>query len=482
MVGIVVDQLRTDYIEYLQSSFGERGFRTLLRDGVYMPDVDFKVPGLDAVSSTAMIVTGAYPSQTGVPASAIYEAGSSGVSMKLPLVGGNGTSINNDSFTPAGLRLSTVSDELAVATNGAAEIYSVAVDPQQAVILAGHAGKGAYWINNSSGNWAGSSYYGSLPSALSNRNMRRPLSQRLDTMQWRKYRFTRGDRDVYKKFAASPLANVEVTDVAIDLINDLNLGSKPGQTAMLNVAYSLAPYKYSTENTPDEELSDAYVRLDRQIGRLIEAVDRRVGAANSVIWLTSTGYYDDALPVDEKFRIPGGEFSTKRARSLINSYLSARFGSGGYVTAIRGGQLFFDRGAIESMRLDAAKVIDEAKSFLVKMTGIADAHTLSEILSPGTDQAEALRLATDPRVAGDIIIDFAPGWTVVYDEQTPPQTRVVRESSVMTPAFVRAPGLRARTIDTTVDAVQLAPTLSGALRIRAPNGAKERELTRSLLN
>ncbi len=78
MVGIVVDQLRTDYIEYLQSYFGERGFKTLLTDAVYMRDVDFKVPRLDAASATAMLYTGAYPSETGVPAGLVYDTSSAG--------------------------------------------------------------------------------------------------------------------------------------------------------------------------------------------------------------------------------------------------------------------------------------------------------------------------------------------------------------------------------------------------------------------
>lgn len=272
------------------------------------------------------------------------------------------------------------------------------------------------------------------------------------------------------------MANIEVTDVAIDLINGLNLGSKPGETDMLNVAYTLAPYKYSTESSPREELSDAYRRLDAQIGRLIDAVDRRVGANNAVIWLSSTGYYDDALPVDERYRIPGGEFSAKRARSLLNSFLSARFGSAGYVSAIRGGQVFFDRNVMESLKVDPDKVIDEARTFLVKMNGVADAYTLNEILSPSTGEMEALRLATDPRTSGEIIMKFAPGVTVAYDEQTPVQTEYVRASAVMTPAFLRAPGLSPSKISTPVEAASLAPTVAGQLRIRAPNGAASRPI------
>ena len=471
VVGIVVDQLRTDYLEVLQGYFGEKGFKALLRDGVYMRDVDFKVPGLDAVNSTAMLQTGAYPSVTGVPADAIYDASSLSSKLRMPLAHYNGSTLTNDSFTPGALRLSTISDELVIDSRGLSNVYSVAVDPQQAVILAGHNGKGAFWINNSTGNWATTSYYGTLPASLSNRNMRSALSQRVDTMQWRKYRFSRQDRDVYRKFAASPLANREVTDVAIELINGLNLGSKSGTTDMLNVAYTLAPYKYSTESSPREELTDAYRRLDTQIGRLIEAVDRKVGASNAIIWLTSTGYYDDALPVEDKYRLPVGEFSSKKAKSLLNSYLSAKYGSGAYVATIRDGQVFFDRKVMEAVKTDPETIISDAKMFLVKMNGVADAYTLSEIIKPSTGEIEALRLSIDPGSSGDIILKFTPGVTVAYDDMTPPQTRYVREAGVMTPAVIRAPGLKSKVISTTVDAVQLAPTVAGQLRIRAPNGA-----------
>lgn len=496
VVGIVVDQLRTDYIEYLQSYFGERGFKTLLNDAVYMRDVDFKVSRLDAASATAMLYTGAYPAETGVPAGLIYDATSPVSSPQLPLVSGSGSNITNDSFSPSGLRLSTIADELVVDAGGVSQVYSVATDPQLAVIMSGHAGRGAVWINNSSGNWATTSYYGTLPSVVSNRNFRRSLSQRIDTMVWRpsasltllpglsekkrvnpfKHTFSRHDRDVYKKFAASALSNVEVTDVAIDLLSSLNLGNNPDGMDMLNVAYTLAPFKYVSDGVTRAELTDSYLRLDGQLARLFEAVDRCVGAGNSVIWLTSTGYYDEAVPVDERYRIPGGEFSSRRARSLLNSYLSARFGQTGYVSAIRDGQVYFDRHAIESMRLDADAVINEARAFLVKMSGVSDALTINDILSHSQPEEQSLRLALDPRTCGDIIVRFTPGWSVVYDEQIPSVTKYVRESRVMTPAFILAPGLDSKIIMTPVEATALAPTVAGAVRIRAPNGARSRGL------
>ena len=69
VVGIMIDQLRTDYIEYLQNLFGEKGFNKLMKDGAFLKDVDFKVNGLDKVSGTAMIYTGGYPRHNGVTSS-----------------------------------------------------------------------------------------------------------------------------------------------------------------------------------------------------------------------------------------------------------------------------------------------------------------------------------------------------------------------------------------------------------------------------
>lgn len=491
MVGIVVDQLRTDYIEYLRDYFGERGFKTLLSDGVYIPDLEFAPAKLDAVSSTSMLLTGAYPSQTGIPQAYVYEQSG----LRPVMAAGTGTSLTNDSFTPEALRLTTFADELVADSEGASQVYSVAADPQVAVALAGHAGKGAFWINNSSGNWATSSYYGSMPAAVSNRNFRNSISQRLDTMKWTplaqtlsiadlganrkampfKHTFSRQDRDVYRKYTASPLANAEVTDVAIDLISAMNLGGTPGQTDMLGVGYTLAPFKYTLGSSNRAELADGYLRLDKQLARLTDAVDRKVGAGNALIWLTSTGYFDDAaLAPDKRYRLPGGDFSTRKARSLLNSYLSAKYGSGEYVTSIRDGQVYFDHSAIERQRSAPETVISDARTFLVKMSGVADAFTLDELLGASSGAEKALRLSIEPSKAGDILIRFTPGWEIHYDEQVPPQTKVAREAAVMAPAFILAPGTSPQTIDIPVDATAIAPTLAGQLHIRSPNGAAHR--------
>lgn len=491
VVGIVVDQLRTDQIDQLQSLFGEKGFKVLMRDGAYLRDVDFKTPGLDASSGTAAVMTGSWPAYTGVPSALVFDSEIQAMRPPLARPMSNG-SISNDSFTPDGLRLSTIADELAIASDGKAVIYSVAADPQQAVILAGHAATNAVWLNNTSGLWATSAYYGLLNNATKRVNSRTAPAHQIDTVKWRPlpatarlctnlakgpafdYKFSSRDRDAYRKFGLSPAGNRAVTDMAVELISQMP--ADPAAQGMINVAYTVAPYKYSL-GTGTVESTDACIRLDAQIGRLIEAVDKYCGKENALIWLTSTGYYDATATEDKRFRIPGGEFSVRRARSLLNSYLVARHGIGDYIASIRNGNVYLDSKSIEARNLDPVTIADEARQFLAQMSGVEQTFTRREILSPSSPETDALNLGYDPKYGGDVIIRLAPGWSVV-DEDAPVAShqKPVRQMPVMTPAFIMTPGIPAQKIDTPVEAAALAPTLTDILRIRSPNGTRARSI------
>ena len=184
VVGIIIDQLRSDYIELLQNHFGQNGFNRLLRDGVYFEDVNFDVADLDKVSGTSIVMTGAYPSISGVGGATIYDPQKkrSQYTLNDPSKLGNFTS---ETYSPAALKVSTIGDELRVSNDGLGYVYSIAPDPQQAIILAGHAGNCAFWINDLNGKWATSTFYKEVPQVISLRNYNNPLSSRIDTMAWK---------------------------------------------------------------------------------------------------------------------------------------------------------------------------------------------------------------------------------------------------------------------------------------------------------
>lgn len=495
VVGIMVDQLRTDYIDYLQGLFGEKGFRRLMENGVYIRDLDFRQSTRNPATAAAVVYTGNWPAATGLPKAMVYDAGTK---RSLPVLLDEKTAGNytTESYSPEALQLSTISDEIAIDGLGLSGIYSIAPDAQTAIVMSGHAGTWATWIDDHSGKWASSTYYKTFPQPLSIKNQYSPLSQRIDTIRWKPSRpldqypglppqkkyypfshgFSKSDRDVWRQFKISAPVNTEVTDAAIECIRQLRPGSSGQGIDMLNIGYTAAPWKNVRDGDVRIELEDIYLRLDDQLGRLFDEIDRTVGLDNTVVYLTSTGYYDDAVADDPKYRIPTGEFSFKRAEGLLNAYLSARHGNGDYIEAIHDSEVYLDHKAIENKQLSASEVRKECREFLMKMSGVRGALTLDEVLSGENPDAATLRLRMDPKQSGDIFLSFSPGWNVVDDINYPTVKTPVRTGQVLTPGFIMAPGVSSEEIVTPVDATAIATTITSTLHIRSPNGSIHRPL------
>lgn len=496
VVGIMVDQLRTDYVDFLKARFGEGGFRRLMDGGLYIKDLDFKVKDLDLANSTAILYTGNYAPVSGIPAEKIYDPTTK---HPVPVLNDQATigNFTSETYSPAALRLSTLSDEIAVDGVALGSIYSIAPDPMQAIIMAGHAGNSAFWIADESGKWATTTYYKDVPHEISNRNYRNPLAARLDTMVWspsrpldtydgvpaqKKYfpfrhTFSKKTKDAILRYKQSPLVNTEVTDVAIDYLKSLQLGQRGNVVDMLNIGYTAAPYKYGADSDFRLELEDSYLRLDDQLNRLFDAIQKYVGLDNTLIFLTSTGYYNDAAVDDSRYRIPTGTFSMKRAVSLLNSYISAQHGNDQYVEGSYGNMIFLDRASIERHGLNVADVRRDARDFLIKMSGVSDVKSLTDIVSETTPELRRLSLGIDPKTAGDLRLEFAPGWTVSDDVRLPLVSWQVREANPATPGFIMGPNVPVTTIVTPVAADVIAPTVCSVMRIRSPNGASARPLS-----
>lgn len=491
VVGIMIDQLRSDYLDLLQSRFGQHGFNRLMQNGVYFDNVDYVIPDIDAVSATAVIYTGTYPSINGIPAAGYYNTQKK-ISEKIlsdPSQIGNFT---DETFSPGALSVSTISDELRIDNNGIGYVYSISPDPQQAIIQAGHAGNSAFWINDVTGKWATTTFYKDVPAIMPVKNYQQPLSSRLDTMSWSpslavdsyfdipahrkyypfRYFFPAGDKDRYRNFKNSALVNQEVTTVAIDYLKSIGLG-KRGPMDMLNIAYTLAPYNYNKDNDFRIELQDSYIKLDQQLSRLFEAIDKNVGLKNTLVFVASTGYFNDTRTPDPKFNIPTGEFYPKRAISLLNMYLMAVYGNGEWVAGYDRKQFFLNRNLIKEKNIDLKEIRKKSGDFLKQVSGISESYTLDEILNnPVSEQALRFGKATSLAYAGDVRVEIAPGWEIIESDVKSDTHTHVKTNLVNTPVFILAPDIKPQKITSSIEAVFLAPTVSRILRIRSPNAAK----------
>lgn len=496
VVGIMVDQLRTDYIDFLSSRFGKEGFNLLKSKGLYLKNVEYNVSDLDIVNSTAIVYTGNYASASGIPAKKVYDHASK---YPLPVLHDAATlgNFTNETYSPNALRLSTISDEIAVDGAGLGAVYSIAPDAMQSIIMAGHSGSSAFWISDENGKWATTTYYKEVPNSVSQRNYRNPLSERLDTMVWtpskaldtyhgvpaqKKYfpfrhAFPKKNSDRYEKYKESALVNIEVTDLAIDYIKSLQLGKHTDMIDMLNIGYTVAPFKHGNDSDMRLEMQDSYLRLDLQLERLFGAIKENVGLDNALIFLVSTGYFDDGAEDEARYRIPTGTFSMKRAESLLNSFLSAKYGNDQYVDGSYKNMIYLDHATIERHGLNLNDIRQEARDFVVMMSGVADVKSLTDIVGETTPELRKIGRGLDPKTAGDLRLDFAPGWTVNDDVRLPVISWQVREGNPTTPAFIMAPGVPVKIETGEVNATAIAPTISSVLRIRSPNGAFDKPLT-----
>lgn len=489
VIGIMVDDLQSEYVELLRDHFGQDGFNRLLSNGVLIANADYG-SSLDTEAATAVIFTGAAPCINGIPAGEVYDRTlMRGANvMHDPSTPGTFTS---QSLSPAALAVTTIGDEAKISARGLSYVYSISPSAAQAVIMSGHIGNASMWLNDANLCWATSTYYKEPPTTIEMRNRLNSLRSRIDTMVWTpskpveaypllpkssmKYPFKHtlksfgSDRN--RVFRNSPKANDEVTAFAIENIEKLKLGQHEG-VDMLNVAYTLRPFAYGKSTDARYELMDSYYRLDQNLAQLFQAVDKEVGIDNAVIFVAATPPASRTRREDQRWQLPYGEFSTEKAISLLNLYLIAKYGNGNWVCGYHNGQLFLNTKEIEHKRVSVEEMRTECARFLERMSGVAKAITIDEIIDAKTIANEQLRQNLSLSQAGDVLIQVMPGWQIVDDFNSANRTeKVERMASTYAPVYIMAPGVARRTIDTPVDARSIAPTVTRLLRIRSPNGA-----------
>ena len=324
---------------------------------------------------------------------------------------------------------STVADELKISTKGAAIVYSVAPVKDAAVLSAGHAADGAFWVNDKTGQWATSGYYSKGAQAL--------VRTYNNTMQRR----ATGDND-------------GVADLSVACVNDMAMG-RDNITDMLSVTLSA---KGTDPTVWQSEMEIIYVKLDRTLASLIKRIEDKVGSDKVMFVLTSTGYTDEQ-PVDyQRFRIPSGTFYINRTANLLNMYLGAVYGQAKYVETCFHNQIYLDRKLIEQRHISFTDVITRSKELLVQTAGVRNVST-----SP-----------YNPSVSGDLVIETAPGWQILNADSH--ENYFSRAAFIPFPIIMYGAGVKPGRVTTQATVDRIAPTVAKAIRIRAPNACSSEPL------
>ena len=491
VVGITIDHLRTDYMEAFSPLYGEGGFKRLMNGGVVYSNVEYSTANVDRASSVASLYTGTVPYNHGI----VGEMWMNRSTMR-PMYcvddaayAGDGTI---DKSSPKHLLVSTIGDELKVATEGKAMVYSIAPYREVAILSAGHAADWAMWIDDFTGKWVGTEFYSPKPSWVRYINAL-SVSERIGNVEWTpsnyavesynyyllsnrkssfKHKF-KGDRR-FREFKNSACVNEDITQMARSCINSSNMGSDDVPD-LLSVCYYAGTFDNKPMIQSATELQDTYVRLDTEIAKLIDYIDKIVGLDNALIFVTSTGYDNEETQDLSKYRVPTGNFQINRCAALLNMYLVAVYGSGKYVESYYGNQLYLNHKLLEEKQLNLAEVQERCEDFLFQYSGIRDVYTSQRLMQGAwTPGISKIRNGYNPKRSGDILIEVIPGWNLVNEDVA--SRKMVRDSHFEFPLIFFGYGLEGKKIYNRVSIDCIAPTVSHLIRIRAPNACSSAPL------
>jgi len=521
VVQITVDGLRGDLPQRFAPGYGEGGWRRFLDDGLHYTHAHYAHANTETIVGHASLATGAYPADHGMVANVWLDraAGELTYNIEDPrhtlLVRGAGvdkkTEIDptqrvarSEGRSPAAIRVSTLADELAIATAGRGKRFAVSVKDRGAVPMAGHGGK-AFWFSKAAGEFVTSSYYyDELPAWVDAFNAARhpqryagtawalsgdPASYLFgdaDDAGWETalpgwgrtfpHAYGAGDGKGFTTFLTLSPAGDELTlDFAKALVENEMLG-RDDVPDYLAISFSSTDYVNHVFGPSSLEAEDNQRRLDRTLAALLAFLDRAVGLEHTLIVLSADHGTPEVPAQLAALGLPGATFEPDTLESAPGlAALKARLGiDGAVVQSYFHPYLYLDRALIAERGLDRADVQQAVATAIEALPGVRHAVPASRIVRgdlPDTAHMRAVRASFDPVRSGDIhlvfeaqtfIADF-DGLSVAASHGSPwgYDTHV--------PIIFLGAGIAAGRVARPVAPYDIAPTLAARLGVSAPS-------------
>jgi arylsulfatase A-like enzyme len=493
VVVIVIDQFRGDYLERYRDQFGEGGFRLFLDHGANFTDCNYDYANTRTAPGHATLFTGAYSNGHGIVANEWWDPKKKKMVTSVEdddtkLVGVTG---GKAGVSPHNLLADTLGDELKLATQGHAHVFSLSLKDRAAVLPGGFAADAAYWIDPKSGAWITSTYYRpDLPQwaqefNTGNRAAKywdRDWDSKGEVLRSTAHRKSKDGSDAgfYEVVGSTPFANEYELEFAKDLVVFENLGAGEA-TDLLAISLSANDILGHQVGPDSPEMAAMALALDHDLADFFNFLGHRVGLAN--VWVAlSADHGISALPdAAKKLRIPAANLDAPKLEAQINSALTAKFSPGHSASYIKLDYpvAWLNQDAFAALRVkehDAEAAVGEA----MKQAGLRDYYTKSQ-LAEGEVPANALGkkfLNSYSTEGGWYVMGVPEIYTVGSAKGTDHASPYTYDTHVPL-AFYGLP-FRPGTYRTHAEPVDLAVTLASLLGINAPTHAVGRVLTEAL--
>lgn len=512
VVGIVVDQMKQEYLLRFKDKFGEEGFKRMIKGGFMARNAHYNYIPTYTGPGHASIYTGTTPSQHGIIANnwysrplgrSVYCAGDTGVSA----VGGTERS---GKISPRNLMTSTITDELKLTTNFRAKIVGVAIKDRGAALPAGHVADGAYWYDSNTGTFMTSTYYmEELPAWVERFNEKKlpthyleqtwntvlPIDQYTESLpDDNPYENTFKSKDQpvfpynleqlskenwgYSLLRTTPFGNTLTLDFALAAIEGEGMG-KDDITDFLTLSFSSTDYIGHFFGPNSIELEDTYIRLDRELARLFRYLDEEIGKDEYVVFLSA----DHGVVANPQFLadrgLPGGYIDGEKIGRVLRERLRKQLGDGEWIENISNYQVFLDRALLRERGIDLRKAQRIAAEAALQIEELVDAYPAAAIANTAFPDAlrTSLQNGYHRKRSGDVLVLAKPGYLTGKpgDMGTSHGTGYAYDTHI--PVIFYGKGVPQGSTVRKVNITDIAPTLSMLLGISLPASVSGEPIT-----
>ena len=502
VVGIVVDQMRWDFLYRFSSKYSQQGFKRLMREGYNCQNTHINYFPSYTGPGHACVYTGSVPSIHGIAGNAWYDRDLKKAvnCIEDPTVSMVGLGTMEGHISPRNMLSTTITDELRLATNFKSKVVSVALKDRSAVLPGGHHPTGAYFVDGSTGNFITTTYYmPQVPAWVNDFNhlnlTRKYLDQDWNTLlpidQYtestkddepfeRTYegektpvfphhlaKISRGHPDV---ISITPYGNTLTLDFAKAAVAGEHLGTG-NQTDFLAVSLSSTDLVGHQFGPNSIEVEDTYLRLDRELGDFFAYLDKTVGKGNYLVFLTADHGAAHSVDYMTENQFPGGSFNIDSVSIQLNTLLQNKFGEGQWIVSHENMQLYLNRQLMAEKKVTEESLFSEVRPYLLQYKGITDVIDLQHIATSQVQEDIRLRLTNGYNIkrSGDFQILYNPAWVEGFTQGATHGTPYAYDTHI--PLLFMGWKIRHKEDFSPVNMTDIAPTLAAILHIQEPSGS-----------
>ncbi len=519
VVGIVVDQMRQEYLYRYENKFGPDGFKRLMNEGFMLKNAHYNYVPTETGPGHASVYTGATPAVHGIVANEWYDrASGKGVNcVNDPNQKPIGTdAVGSGTVSPWRLMTTTITDELKLATQQRSKVIGVSIKDRGAVLPAGHMANGAFWFDSKTGNMITSTYYANiLPEWVQKFNQLK-LADNYLNQEWNtllpinQYTEVGPDNSPYEtKFSGkvtptfpynlpemrktmglnllttTPWGNTLVADFAKSALVAEGLG-KDDITDFLAISFSSTDLIGHAMGPNSVELEDTYLRLDKTLEDLFANLDKEVGKGAYTVFLISDHGVADVPQAMIDLRVPAGYFKPALVEANLKEHLKKYFPGKEIIELMTDDQVFINQAAFSgdarTAGVDLLIATELITNFLQSTEGIAQVFTTSLLRQIPYDElgirGRVVRGFNQKR-SGDIVFVLEPGW-LSWSGVTGSTHGSAYNYDTHVPALFYGAGIKKGSSSQFHSITDIAPTLSVLLKIKFPSGASGQPITEIL--